>query len=295
VLSGNRIGYVTPLIAGDAGTHQTIRVIRSLVDDAWRDARIRRTAIDIVRGEGVDQWDETGKAYALFNWALANLYFVNDPWSKEALQPAIEMLESRAGDCDCINAVFLPSLLGSIGVETRLVTIKANPEYPDLFSHIYAEACLDGEWVPLDAARKGTSFGSAPQHFFRREWWALDSDDHGEYPGPGQMPAYQIETQSMGRALGLGNSTSVLDVISNASADAASAISGQPVINVVNPALGPGGAQLVTQPVLTNEPASISWFDEPSPISASITNGEMLAGIGIAGILIFATMSKGKR
>src|SRR5258708_5940357 len=145
--------YATPLLGGDAGTEQTIWKLRGLIDDAWKNSYVNRTAIDIVRNAGVQPYDSWGQIRAIYNWILANFYFVNDPVTKEALRPTTELLDLMAGDCDDINSNMLPALLGTIGYETRFITIAADPEHPDSFSHIYVEVFQDGQWYPLDASR----------------------------------------------------------------------------------------------------------------------------------------------
>lgn len=225
-------------------------MIRSLVDDAWRDAHTGQFAVGILRSAGVQQYDEMSQARAIYNWALSNFYFVNDPVTKEALRPVSDMLlpQNRYGDCDDINATLLPALLGSIGIETRLVTIAANPEDPNAFTHIYAEALIGGQWVPIDAARPGTSFGSAPPNFYRRKWWSLTDDSSGEYDedSPAQM-------SGMGRYRGLAGTTQdIASILNTASFDASQivrAVDGTPVLNALGQPIGPGGYVIQTPSV----------------------------------------------
>jgi hypothetical protein len=170
--------YSAPLLGGDDGTAQTVSLLRSLIDDAWKDSFINRTAIDIIRGAGVAQYDEASQVRAIYNWVRGNLYFVNDPVSKEALRPTRDLLQLGAGDCDDFVNV-MAALVGSIGIPVQVVTIAADPNFPTEFSHIYAEAYLDGAWVPLDAARPGAQYGMAPQVSYRpRRHWSLTDDSY---------------------------------------------------------------------------------------------------------------------
>lgn len=237
------LAYAEPLLAGDAGTAQTIRAIRNLVDDAWKDSVVNRAAIDILRNAGVDQYaSDAEKGLALYNWALANMYFVNDPVTKEALRPARELLQMRAGDCDDINAILLPSLLGTVGIEPRLVTIAANSSDPSVFSHIYAEANVDGAWTAYDAARPGAQYGAAPPAWYRREWWSLVDDSHSDYPGYGQLSGQRARR----RMSGLGDLTSFFQT---AIADSS---------GLIRSAIGPGGATSITPSVVATPAASAS-------------------------------------
>jgi hypothetical protein len=229
--------YAAPLLAGDAGTAQTIDKIRQLVDDAWKDSFINRSAIDIVRQAGVQQYDTRGQVMALYNWVRTNMYFVNDPVSKEALRPARELLAMQAGDCDDINAILLPALLGSIGHECRLVTIAADARDPSVFSHIYSEVNIDGEWIPIDAARPGAQYGKAPERWSRRAHWSLTDSSHSDYPRlsgltPGARRGVNTDWYVADRASALGDY-----------ADPPWFSSGH---SIVQPAIGPGGAQIAT-------------------------------------------------
>lgn len=168
-----------PLSDGDPGIDETIGYIRQLVDEGLCDPRVRRVATEIVRQAGVAPYDELGEIRAVFEWARngRNVRFFKDMVGKEMLQPAWSILESGAGDCDCINAILLPSLLGAIGYATRAVTIAADPSDPDNFSHIYIEVLVDdaqgGGWIPLDVARPGARWGRMPEHFWRIRRWPL--------------------------------------------------------------------------------------------------------------------------
>ena len=235
--------YSAPLAGGDSGTEQTISMLRSLVDDAWKDPEVNRAAIEIIRGAGVQPYDSLGQIQAIYNFAHS-FYFVNDPVTKEALRPTRELLQLMAGDCDDINANVLPALLGTIGYETRLVTIAADPNNPDSFSHVYAEVFQDGDWIPLDAAAPGASFGVAPRHFFRREWWSLVDGSHGDYSnGDSAMAGYE----PVG-IRGLGSLTSDVAALLTSSGGALQAVGGQTVQNAVQTAIGPGGASMVAPP-----------------------------------------------
>jgi hypothetical protein len=235
----------TPLLGGDAGTEQTIWKLRGLLDDAWKDSFVNRTAIDIVRGAGVLPFDSWGQIRAIYNWILTNFYFVNDPVTKEAVRPTKELLELMAGDCDDINANMIPALLGTIGYETRFVTVAADADRPNLFSHIYVEVNVDGYWYPLDAARPGAQMGLAPRFFFRRDWWSTIDGSHAEYPenADGEMAGYVPAG-----VRGLNGLAEDVTAIFQGASTTLRSVSGQSVQNVVGSTIGPGGAVSVSPP-----------------------------------------------
>ena len=250
MLAGSQPGlsYAAPLMSGDAGTEQTINVLRGLVDDAWKDPYVNRAAIEIIRNSGVQPYDSWGQIRAIYNFAHS-FYFVNDPVSKETLRPTRELLKLMAGDCDDINGNVIPALLGSIGYETRWVTIAADSQMPENFSHIYAEVYNDGAWYPLDAARPDAAFGLAPANYYRREWWSITDGSHGDY-------AERTGNLSGGRRgfRGLGDATtSAIQIGLNDVSSMVQAVNGQLVQPALQMAIGPGGA-MMTSP--TPPPAS---------------------------------------
>ena len=157
--------------------------IRTLVDRAVRSLHVNRLAIQILDAAHVPEYDTRAAAKAIYNWVRTNFRFVPDPigydenWQPtgyETLRPVEELLQVRAGDCDDINSILLASLLSSVGIVVRLVTVASDPDQPGLFSHIYFEALIDGEWVAVDAARPGAKFGREPEYWTAKRIWGLD-------------------------------------------------------------------------------------------------------------------------
>lgn len=164
---------VAPLLAGTPGTEQTIGLIRSTVSEGLKDPFVRQTAGAIVRR--VPAHNEAAEVRAVYDWVARRIRFTKDPVGKETVSSARWTLTHGFGDCDDVNGVLLPTLLGVIGYRTRLVTIASHPMAPDQFSHVYAEVLLDGRWVPVDAARRGASFGRAPERVYRKRVWSLEN------------------------------------------------------------------------------------------------------------------------
>lgn len=173
----------TPLAQGDQGVVQTIDVIRQLVDDAVKDPKINVTAIEMVR-RVADQFSRDDKAAAIYTAVANRWFYVEDPVGpfgpKETLRAPRTLLQIWAGDCDDAS-VLIASLLGTIGIPSRLVTIAADPSSPNDFSHIYPEAeIFPGTWVAMDIARPGSAYGSAPSRFFRKRVWSLTEHRYQE-------------------------------------------------------------------------------------------------------------------
>jgi transglutaminase superfamily protein len=177
------LAYRAPLLTGEAGTDQTIKLMRELVDAALADASFVRKAVDIVRS--VPAYDEFGELEALYEWAKSNIRFTKDPLTKEKLYPPQELLKIRAGDCDDIS-MLLGAFALALGYPARLITISANPDAPQEFSHVYVQAEApvgSGQWVSMDAARVDSQFGVDPPVYFRKRAWSLTEDAYQDLSG----------------------------------------------------------------------------------------------------------------
>jgi Transglutaminase-like superfamily len=178
--------HIEPLLEGDAGTAQTIAWIRRLVEQGKKDRLVNWTTGRILRDRGVPGYHDEAEIRAIFDWVLRNIRFTRDPTGKELLREARTILQWGFGDCDDINAILLPSMLESVGHNTRIVTIASHPGAPEQFTHVYAEVWIRGRgWVPIDAARRDTKFGVAPSRHFRKRVWSLDSDAYQDLRGLG--------------------------------------------------------------------------------------------------------------
>jgi hypothetical protein len=167
-----------PLLFGDWGTAQTISQIRRLVEQGKRSIAVNRLAIAIVWN--TPNFSTLEKARAIFNWVQANTRFIPMITGVQTLRSATEILRVRGGDCTNLNGILIPSLLETIGIPARLVTIAGDADDRGEFTHVYAEALIDGEWIPMDVARPGAIFGLAPEVIYRKKIWNIDPSLAGE-------------------------------------------------------------------------------------------------------------------
>jgi hypothetical protein len=177
------MGFRAPLAGGDAGTEQTIDLMRKLVDQDLANSSFVRFAQGLV--QNVPSHDEWSEVEAVYDWVSSNIRFVKDPLTKEVLTPPSELLKVRAGDCDDI-AMTLGALYLAIGYPARLVTVAANAQAPDEFSHVYVEVEVppgSGVWVAADAARPGAQFGVHPPMYSRRRAWSLADNSYEDLQG----------------------------------------------------------------------------------------------------------------
>jgi Transglutaminase-like superfamily len=179
ILTGSQ-SRTLPLSGGDIGTAETIAHMRQLIDAGIKDQQVNRTAIAIAWP--TQQFSETPKAQAIYNWMQQNLRFMPDMVGKETLRTPRETLTVRAGDCDDFT-ILAASLLGTIGIRSRAVTVSSHVDDPQSFSHIYPEAFVDGKWVAMDIARPGAQFGLTPQTYYRKREWDLFSSNYRDVSG----------------------------------------------------------------------------------------------------------------
>jgi Transglutaminase-like superfamily len=177
---------VVPLLSGDAGVAQTIALMKKLIDDGVKDPVVNRYAIVALQTSGAMQHDPLSAAQTIFDTVSRNFFFVNDPvgpeGAKETLRIPRDTIELRAGDCDDFT-VLICSLLGTIGMATRIITVASDPRDPSQFTHVYPEVDIDGEWIPVDAARPGAQFGLAPMRTFRKKIWSCTDSSSAEVAG----------------------------------------------------------------------------------------------------------------
>ncbi len=166
---------------GDEGTAQTIAAMRQFIYTGIRDVDVNRAAIAIVQSVPAHRPEQEAKA--IYQWVRSNIRFTPDISSAETLRTAAEILKVRAGDCDCINGVLLPTLFSSVGLDTRLVTVAADDSRPDTFSHIYPEVNVNGQWTPADAAAEHASWGKEPGHVYRKRVWDIEKDSYTDLKG----------------------------------------------------------------------------------------------------------------
>lgn len=136
--------YLADLPSGAEGTRRTLVAMRRMVNAARIDPRIRNLALSITRGLPNKAYGE--EARAVHGWVQKNIEYRRDVHGVETLTPPVFTLATRAGDCDD-QAMLVAALLESIGHPTRFVAVGYTP---DAFRHVYTEANVRGEWMPLE-------------------------------------------------------------------------------------------------------------------------------------------------
>jgi transglutaminase-like putative cysteine protease len=295
--------HTEPLLDGDPGTVQTIAKIREYVHQGKNDPIVNEFTGRMLRAAGVPSYDRGKEVRAIFAWVLRNIRFMADPVDAECLRWARTTLEWGFGDCDDINAILLPSMLKTAGHHVRLITIASHPAAPEQFSHIYCEANVDGKWIPLDAARSGTRFGSAPARHYRKRVWSLEDASYQDLRGLGcgagcdrncagctvrrRMKLGTHYRDALGRyyrASGLGQDgfdwSTFTDVLNAA---------GKATTSIIGAARAPGGIVYPSMPGYPPPQGFAPGIYPGGGVSAvgSISSNTMvLIGLGLAGVLL---------
>lgn len=163
----------------DLSVAETIALMGSVIDaSSSHPAIVQATRLACSSfGRSAPAWR---KAQAIFSYIQARVVFMPDeailaryfslgPDFELLIKPEL-LLHFGRGDCDC-HSMLACSMLRCAGVDCRLVTIAAETDQPERFSHVYAAAVLEsGELLPMDTSHGMRAGWEAPWCFRRQEW-----------------------------------------------------------------------------------------------------------------------------
>jgi hypothetical protein len=210
--------YILP---GPLGTGQTIQRMRKVVSSTLESMRKGVTKgkrvfeIRALIGQIISSCpskDYYCYAQRLYEHCRDQIKYTFDPVGVELVEsPERILLESRIADCDSIVTV-LATLYEAIGLPARFVTVRADPQRPDDYSHVFLEVNLPRHgWVAADPTMPDKQFGWAPDVKFPRKNWpaSLDPesdvrDDVLEAPQTvGGLGMYNIDSNDLVGHLGM--------------------------------------------------------------------------------------------
>ena len=267
----------TPLLAGDPGTSQTIDLIRKAVWQGLSDARVRAQLAQIL--QGVQAYDTPAELQAIYAWVHQNIRFTNDPVGHETVSTASWTIAHGIGDCDDINAVLIPTLVMSAGIPAHLVTVSNDPSDPSRFSHVYAEAEVNGRWIPIDAARPGASFGTTVRQYGRKRVWSLVDRQYQDLAG---LNGVTLQRAGMGFSM-----AALSEIIAGAGRTASEIITAVRPRSQAPPPIAPGTYTPATfTPYTPYTPGQQPPPPAPAPPTAGISPLLLLGVLGIGVALI---------
>ena len=148
---------IESLQPGDSGTFYTLANMAEFVRRDTADPAIRSYAEQLT--SGVQPHDFGSEVAALFD------YVQSIPYRRHPVDVQ-RVLDARAaiatGYLDCVSkSVLLATLLGSLGHLSRFAIIRQQCEDCE-FDHVYLDALINGQWVPLDPTPDERSGGRQP-------------------------------------------------------------------------------------------------------------------------------------
>lgn len=144
------------LADGDAGTWQTVDVMRDLVQRGVAHPLVRRTAVDIART--VPPGDLNAIIRAIRRWLQDHVHFVYDPMNVEHVTAPDILLQEctvryfTTGDCDDV-AVLGAALAGAVGIQARFVVLGFATDPEGRMGHVFTELFDGAQWLDLDITR----------------------------------------------------------------------------------------------------------------------------------------------
>ena len=177
--------YSERIADGDAGVHQTIALMETLVrgPEGVRCPDVRQAALEAARGteRGMDE------IQAVFTWVRDNIEFRGE--YGETLQTPKMTLYYRAGDCDD-QSMLQKAILESLGYQARFRTVALADSAEDL-SHVYVEV-FDRkyrQWVPVDTTVARAYPGWQPEDVARGFNYAPTGTHNALLEGLGALAA----------------------------------------------------------------------------------------------------------
>jgi len=149
-------------------TPATIRRMHELVKLAKTDPTFLKLINDIIRK--CPPRDDSCQLRTIYSTWHNKIKYLKDPFQVEKLQSVWVTIKNRSGDCDC-SSILVAASVGAIGYQYRFVIIKANPERPDDWSHVYTEVEVPGQgWIGMDVSLRQPQFGFSPKGWKIKYW-----------------------------------------------------------------------------------------------------------------------------
>jgi transglutaminase-like putative cysteine protease len=133
---------------GEAGTRETLKLMRSLVRLYKSNPYIRDFAGNLVKGLPGKAW--FSEIRAIFSYVQTNIRYTQDINGVETLQTPTATLGLGYGDCDDM-CTLLCSLLEAVGHPTAFIAVGFEPgEYEHVYVLTMAGDDPNRQWISLD-------------------------------------------------------------------------------------------------------------------------------------------------
>jgi len=130
-----------------------------LINDGILDTKVIADRVSSLACDYGDNY-QICQAKALYYFVQNELDYIPDPVTYDYVKAPMESLASYGGDCDDA-AVLLSSMLGAVGIKTRLVFVPRHVYVEAYMPNIpsYYKSYKNENWVTLDATCKNCKFG----------------------------------------------------------------------------------------------------------------------------------------
>lgn len=176
-----RIAVIPTSDSPEGQTTDTVAAMVTQIGQTVHSPQVSKATAQALRGIGSSDRE---KAHAIFRWIKRNVKFVKDSSiiekgpklvdTDEALIAPDRLLTmpKPQGDCDDFTQL-ASAMLWNAGIENSIVTIAADREEPQRFSHVYNQVSLRGVGeVPFDSSH-GKELGWEAPVYFRKKVWKI--------------------------------------------------------------------------------------------------------------------------
>lgn len=167
---------------GTAGTAATIAQMQKMCSAGKRSTDVRETVGKILFGkfEGIPECtpkDYRCYAESIYKFCRDHIKYAFDPTMVEWVEHPSVLLKNRIGDCDS-NVTLLCAMWENVGLDAQYVTIKADRDRPNEYSHVYARVKIPGVgWVTADPTMPKKNFGWEAEGNYTKRFWPASTDD----------------------------------------------------------------------------------------------------------------------
>lgn len=160
---------------GVDGTAKTIAMMQKMVGSGKRDDDVRKFTGDAIQPcKPKDYFDYARKCYEKVRDGIKYAY---DPHNVEYLESPRRVIKNKIADCDSQD-MLLCSMFEQVGLQSQFVTIKADPNRPDEYTHVYTRVMIPKVgWVCADPIMPEKWFGWEPDYPNGKRYWPASSDD----------------------------------------------------------------------------------------------------------------------
>ncbi len=169
--------YDRPMQSDDIETAQTVSYMDELAAADASDPAITAATAEALDDAGIDSAASAlEKAHAVFWWLKRTIRYVPTPGTSPLVDQtlitpcAVLAMPEPIGDCPQFSMLAC-AMFRVLCMESMFVTIKAEQEFPDLWSHIYNTVeIFPGQFLPFDSSNGPEPGAEYARPFARKVW-----------------------------------------------------------------------------------------------------------------------------